>query len=162
MTLYGTGPALVSEGSLLAVLDRITRVCSDMFDCQQVSLMLLDSGGHELEVRSPVGHGAPALVPGAKQFVGDGIAGWVAESRQPLLIGPQDDLTRFKGFQPKVEPPSAVMVAPMVLGGELIGVLSLSTRTPEVVYDADDLRVAQLFALNAGLLIRYAETSPAS
>ena len=159
MTLYGIGPTLMSERNPQVVFDRITTICFDFFDCQQVSLMLLDPAGQELEVQSAVGHGDPAHVLRAKQLVGNGIAGWVAENRQPLLIRPQDDLTRFKGLQPKVEPPSSVMAVPIVLEGELLGVLNLSTRSPEVVYDDNDLRAVQLFARNAGVFIRHVEQS---
>lgn len=137
--------------------DRLVQVCLHIFECEQASLMLLDSKHQELEVRSAIGHADKALVCGARQAVGDGVAGWVAAHREALLLGPNMDAQQFRDFQPKNVPISAAMVVPIIVRDELVGVLNVGNTSRSISYDQEDLQTLQTFAEHAGICIRHME-----
>lgn len=134
-----------------ALGSRLAQIGFDVFDCERASVMLIDPPTGELVVRGAVGHGDMDLVLGARQEVGDGIAGWVAEHRKPILLGPQVDVHKFWRFKPKVEPIHAAMAAPIVFRDRVLGVLCVSSRQPGTVYHQDDLRTLQVLAWNAAM-----------
>ncbi len=139
------------------VFDVISRTCLYTFDCEQVSLMLLDRETGELTVRSAEGHQDASKVDGVRVKVGQGIAGWVAEHREPVLLGPTVEPDRYPGFRPKNERITAAMVVPIEARGELIGVLNASSRTEHHEYSDEDLQAFQVFAEHAGIACRHAE-----
>ncbi len=142
-----------------AVFDVMTRTCAETFHCDQVSLMLFDPKEGVLEVRSATGHENLNRVLGARQRLGHGVAGWVAEAREPLILGPHVDPARFQGLKNKVATLSAAMVVPIVLRDELLGVLSASSRAEGMRYDKNDLRALEVFAETTGISIRHAQQS---
>jgi Nif-specific regulatory protein len=139
------------------VFSRITSTCLEIFNCQQASLMLINEEKTELQVRAATGHLAETKVGGAKQKIGVGIAGWVAKTQQPLILGPNIDMSRYPGLQLKSASVTAAMVVPILLRGELYGVLNVSSRTSGVTYNEEDLQALQVFAENAGTVIRHSE-----
>jgi GAF domain-containing protein len=157
LAVYTVSQTMASETDPKAVFDRMARVCYDTFSCEQVSLMLLDSTRTGLEVRSAVGHLAAANIIGARQALGVGVAGWVAENREALLLGPDIDPQQFRDFRFKDARPSWSMVVPILLRDELVGVLNVSSRSPAISYDQEDLQALLVFAENAGICIRHTE-----
>ena len=139
------------------VFSRITNTCLEIFNCQQASLMLLNEEKTELEVRAATGHLAGNKINGAKQKLGNGIAGWVAKTQQPLILGPNVDMNKYPGLKLKSASVTAAMVVPILLRGELYGVLNISSRTPGVTFNEEDLQAMQVFAENAGTVIRHSE-----
>jgi putative methionine-R-sulfoxide reductase with GAF domain len=137
--------------------DIVTRTCANTFHCDQVSLMLYHPTDNVLEVRSAVGHEEMNRVMGARQRLGHGVAGWVAEHREPLILGPQVDPDRFRDLKNRVATLSAAMVVPIVLEKELLGVLSASSRLEGLRYDKNDLRALQVFAGIAGAALHHAQ-----
>ena len=49
------------------------------------------------------------------------------------------------------------MVVPIEVRGELVGVISASSRSEDRDYDTDDLQAMHVFAEHAGIVIRHAE-----
>jgi len=139
------------------VFNRITNTCLEIFDCQQASLMLVNDDKTELQVRAATGHLEEEKVSGAKQRIGDGIAGWVAKTQQPLILGPNVDMSRYPGLKLKSHILTAAMVVPILLRGEPYGVLNISSRSSGVTYNEEDLQALQVFAENAGTVIRHSE-----
>lgn len=144
---------LVRYTAAEAMGNRLAQICFDVFDCERASVMLIDPATGELVVRGAVGHGDMDLVLGARQNVGDGIAGWVAEHRKPILLGPQVDVHKFWRFKPKVEPIHAAMAAPIVLRDRILGVACISSRLPGMAYHQEDLRTLQVLAWNAAMAL---------
>ena len=139
------------------VFNCITKTCIELFDCQQASLMLLNQETQELEMKSATGHIEQGKVTDARQKLGEGIAGWVAEKHQPLILGRDTDPSMYPDLKLRSLNLTAAMVVPIVLRNQLVGVLSISSRTPETQYTEEDLRSLQVFAENAGTCIRHAE-----
>jgi transcriptional regulator with GAF, ATPase, and Fis domain len=149
---------MASETSLQSVFDAIVATCHEAFECQQVSLMLLDRKAMELEVRAASGHRNLQEVMGTRQKVGAGIAGRVAATGEPLLLGPATiDPGTYEGFKPQDVPLSAAMVVPILVRGELVGVLNVGTKSLNAHYDDEDLQALKVFAENVGTCIRHTE-----
>lgn len=146
-----------AENDPRTIFDAITDICRRTYACDQVSLMLVDHETRLLSVRSASGHRDLTVVLGSQQEVGTGIAGWVADSQKPLILGPNIDTSEFKDFEAKVDDLAAAMVVPIVIRRELFGVLSVSTRSKKVRYTDEDLEALQVFAETAGICCRHAE-----
>jgi putative methionine-R-sulfoxide reductase with GAF domain len=148
---------MASKTTPQSLFNRITQICFETFDCERVSIMGVDPDKKELTVRSAAGHGNMDLVMGSRQGVGDGVAGWVAEHRRPLLLGPQVNASKFWRFRPKAEQIYSAMVVPVVFREQLYGVLCVSSRNAEVTYTQEDLRVLEVMAWNAAVCVRHIE-----
>ena len=155
LALLEVSRTMGAETEVDAIFDRITMTCMRTFECEQVSLMTLDSqvSPPELIVRSAAGHADLGLVLGSRRRLGEGIAGYVAQRREPRIVGPA---ARDGGgtSQPQL---TASMVVPIEVRGELVGVLNIGTRRLGATFDEEDLRALQVFAGNAGASIRHAE-----
>jgi transcriptional regulator with GAF, ATPase, and Fis domain len=140
-----------------SVFDCITKACVETFECGQASLMLFDKETQTLEVRSASGHSDIKKVLGSRQKIGEGVAGWAAKHRKALLLGRENELKEDHDLKLKSTSISAAMVVPIILRDELVGVVNVSSHSPDVDYDAEDLRALRVFAENAGTCIRHAE-----
>jgi hypothetical protein len=155
---------LASRTTPQGLFNRITQICFDTFDCERVSVMTVDLEKRELMVRSAVGQGNLEKVLAARQGVGDGVAGWVAEHRKPLLLGRQVNPSKFWRFRPRAEEIYAAMLVPMVFREQLYGVLCVSSRNQDTVYSQKDLRVLEVMAWTAAVCVRHGSSwgNPAS
>ena len=107
-------------------------------DASEGSLMLLHAGRELLTVNSARGP-REQVVRSAKRHLGEGISGWVAKHKEPLLlIGAIDD-PRFSGVE-GVEPGiKDAMCIPLMEDGRVIGVLSVSNKRGEETFSEADL-----------------------
>jgi GAF domain-containing protein len=137
----------------------ITDICQQTYDCDQVSLMKLDTGTQELCVAAASGHRNIDEVRAARVKLGDGVSGWVAQHRKPIILGPQIDPKRFPGLSLQKHKLYSAMVVPIILRDELFGVLSVSSRSRRMRFDYEDLETLLVFAETAGIVSRHAEQS---
>lgn len=162
MAILKVTRTLGSESDPQKVFDTITSTCRGTYECDQVSLMVLDEPSRQLEVRSVSGHLHPEEVLGTRMEVGTGVAGWVAEQREAMVLGAKVDHASFPGFQSKSYSISSAMIVPVVLRDTVFGVLSVTSRTRNMDYDHEDLRSLQVFAEYVGICIRFAEEDGAA
>jgi len=134
----------------------ITDTCVEIFDCSRASLMLLDTENDELVVRavSPL---SEDIFSGVRQKIGMGIAGYVAEKREALLLRHETDFANISALKDDIDNSISAMVVPIVLRDELIGVINVTTTNKEDEYDDADISALQVFADNAGSFIRHSE-----
>ena len=119
------------------------------------SIMLFDEETKALEVVSYQGPPIEPLING-KQDLGAGIAGLVAERREPLLI--QDYDTADLGMESHPERGIySSMSVPMVRHDELVGVLNLNETAGFRRFSDDDLRALGFFAEHAAIAIGNAK-----
>lgn len=146
--LLDAGRAVNSTLELDRVLASILSGATDLLPASSGSVMLLE--GDELVVAAAVGN-AGAL--GRRAAVGDGIAGHVARTGEPLLIDGRASSALFPGLVRRTtgEVRSALCV-PLIERGELLGVLNLSAPA-EGDFSEYDLRAVSLFAEQAATAI---------
>ncbi len=83
--LAETARAVTATLKLEEVLQRILSETVRSLDCEGASLALIDSETGELEFRNALG-GAAEKIVGLRLKKGEGIAGWVAEHDEPLVV----------------------------------------------------------------------------
>jgi len=141
--LLDAGKAMNSVLELNAVLDVILRSALDLLKGKSGSVMLAE--GDALVASCVRGNEAAR---GRRVRIGKGIAGRVAETREPLLIdgtaGPAD----FADLGPREQSVESSMCVPLLSRGELLGVLSVNAD-PDRAFTEYDLRALSLFAEQA-------------
>ena len=145
-----------TETDLQSIFQSITRICAETFDCHRASLMLLDKEQKDLVVRSVYGQYDTNMLD-TRQKVGEGIAGWAAAHRTPLLLTGPDDYDKYPDLKFTNRSLTATMVVPIFVRDELVGVINVASKSLGASYDGNDMRALQVFAENAGMCIRHAE-----
>ena len=84
LPLFEMSKTMISEVDLDKLLQGILEIVRAEAEAERVSLMLLDETTQELTVKAALG--LPQDLLNAKRLVGEGIAGWVAMTAQPLLL----------------------------------------------------------------------------
>ncbi len=152
-SLYETSRAISAEGNLNALLETIVKSAIDMLGATGGGMYLYDAVTQEVETVVATQISVPH---GARLKLGEGLAGRVAEAREPIRI---EDYSLWEGRSPQFEglPIRAVLEVPILYGGELIGVL-VAEETGESTRkfsDADE-RLLTLFASQAAGAIKSA------
>jgi two-component system, OmpR family, sensor histidine kinase KdpD len=148
------GRAVASTLSLEDVLQLILRSAQDLLGATEGSVMLFDDGKTTLRIAASVGLSADA----ARQTisVGEGVAGWVAEFREAVILRGDVSDPRFRRFVPKDRAVRSAMSAPLYARSEPVGVLNVSVSDGERAYSEHDLRAITVFAEHAAIAIANA------
>lgn len=128
----------------------ITAVAQQFFAAAACSIAEFDDESDELVYIAASGAGADAVV-GIRLPIGRGIAGWVAQSGQPIAVS---DLSRDARFARDVAEstsyvPTSLLAVPIETDDRLVGVLSILDRDDARPGAARDLDTATLFAAQA-------------
>jgi PAS domain S-box-containing protein len=127
-----------------------------------VALLDADRGGgiymydpDENVLRLVEGTGINADRVGFVLQANEGMAGQVFQRGNPLVV---NDYTHWKGRATVLvsSPPSAVMGVPLLLDGQVIGVLGLIANSHRRTFAAEDVQLAELFAAQVGVTIKNA------
>jgi K+-sensing histidine kinase KdpD len=147
------GRAVASTLSLDDVLHLILESAQELLDATEGSVMLLDEEKKNLRIGAAVGldEGVHPEIP-----VGEGIAGWVAEFREPVILRGEISDPRFRRFVPKDRTVRSAMSAPLYARAEPVGVLNVSVSEGDRDYDEHDLRALTVFADHAAIAIANA------
>lgn len=92
---------------------------------------------------------------GTRMKIGEGAMGQVAQTREPLLI-PNYQVWSGQSHQYTQVEFHAVMVAPLLIGGQLVGAIAVMDKDPDRQFGQDDLRLLNLFAPQAAIAIENA------
>lgn len=152
--------AAVAAGALSAreghrpLLQSIVEVARAIFGARAASIMLLDDETHELEFAAVTGEGEDTLI-GRRIPEGSGIAGWVAESRQALVV---EDVTadpRFAADQARRTGyvPKGLMAVPLVRVERVLGVLNVLDRPERRRFSVAEMDLLELFAAQAAIAL---------
>jgi transcriptional regulator with GAF, ATPase, and Fis domain len=155
--LFNISRMMGSVTNLEKVFKGIMDTCIELFDAQQASLMILNTETNELEVRAATGHLDIEGVRVARRKVGEGVSGWVAKKRKPLVLGPDTNVAQYPDLNANVSDMTAALVMPVLLRDELVGVLSIRSRVAGARYGEEDLQALRVLAENIGTVIRHSE-----
>src|SRR5262249_31304310 len=120
----------------------------------------LDPERGELRIGAAVGLSA-ACVRGARQKLGEGIAGAVARTGEPNIVHHRPTAGNAPVIQRERSRIQGAMSVPILAGGRFLGGLNVSTDRPDVRFDPSDLHgLTQVVARAANIVERVAlETS---
>jgi two-component system sensor histidine kinase KdpD len=148
--LLDAGKAINSVLDLSAVLETILRSAIDLLGGTSGSIMLAE--GDELVSSSVQGND---LARGRRVPIGEGIAGHVARSREPLLIDGDATAEDFPGLARRDTPIESAISVPLVNRDELLGVLNVNAAVGRT-FTEYDLRAMSVFAEQAAAAIANA------
>jgi diguanylate cyclase (GGDEF)-like protein len=151
-SLLAAGKAMNLGVDLDQVLSTIVASAIEILDGRDGSIMLA-SGGRELRTVATGGHSG---AHGARVAFGEGIAGRVAATQEPLLIS--GELARVASAARVSEGPAprSAMSVPLLHRGALLGVLNVNAL-PAREYTEHDLRALSLFGEQAASAIANAQ-----
>ena len=137
------------------VLAHILYAATQMLDVETGSVLLVDEDGEELVFRLSVQEGRPA---GIKQRlkVGEGVAGWVAEHGQPLLVHDVSQEPRWYGEVENGFSTRSILCVPLKIDTHVIGVLQALNKKGPLGFTDRDLALLSAFATSATVAIENA------
>lgn len=139
--------------------DLVTAVAATamrMFGAQACSVALLSDDDSELVFTTVVGAGADR-VKGLRMPSGQGIAGWVAMSGQPLVVTDLQRDPRWAGTASDAGyTPRSILAAPVATSERLLGVLEVLDRSEDRPEAAADLELLSVVADQAALALEGA------
>lgn len=140
------------------LLDRLLRRAMDLVGAEAGSIVLRERGTEDLYFRSTAGE-AGDVVKRMRISMGQGIIGWVAAQRTPLIVNDPNreprhnvDLADRIGYRPR-----NIMCAPLVAETEVLGAIELLDKAdPRHGFDDNDLKLLVLIAGQASKAIQLA------
>jgi two-component system, sensor histidine kinase PdtaS len=145
--LHEIATALTAAASLEEMLEFIARTAVRVTETDSASIYVLDETKGELTLRAT--HEAPTGLIGRLRIkLGEGITGWVARERQPVVLDKEAyNDPRFK-YLPELKDESyqSFLSVPLLVKNKVIGVLNVKTRQPHK-YNPKQIR--QLSAIGA-------------
>ena len=150
------GPALAPAGHA-ELLQAVTQAVRDLFSAAACSLALVDQDGEWLEFVAAAGAGAEVVV-GMRIPAGQGIAGWVLASDQPIELS---DVARDPRFARDVAErtgyvPRSILAMPVEGSQQTLGVLEVLDRGGAGGLGADQGQLLALFARQVALAVEQA------
>ncbi len=152
-SLYETSKTLSTEHNLNTLLRSIVENAKNLLHTATSGMYLTVPNRDELELSMD---SAPYIPLGSRMRLGEGVAGRVAQTRQPLRI---DDYSTWEGQSElyKADPIRAILEVPMLYRGELIGVLTANEAgDSDRKFTEEDEHLLSLFASQAAGAIHAA------
>src|SRR4030095_10537001 len=143
--------AVVSAGAA-KLLDELLHVIRDLFHYPHASILLADEAGKHLFLQASRGY--RKQVGSAFQIaIGkEGITGWVAAHRKPLVV---PDVRRDPRYIQGIVHGRSEIAVPLLIDKRLIGVLDVESEKVNA-FSSRDLRILSLLATNAAVAIENA------
>jgi signal transduction histidine kinase len=162
MALARASQAIFSTREVERLPEVIVREAMRVMSADAASVMLPGIDG-KLYIAHAYGID-PEIQKKTRITIGEGIAGKVAESRQPLILGGGRTKSDEPGFRRHGRAKSSI-VYPIASGTQLLGLLTFNRQNDDTPYSANDLGIASVFAAQVLLAlenIRFARQSVSS
>ena len=138
-------------------LGQIARYIADLLGSESVSISFLDGNGEDLVVGAACGTDSESVI-GSRQKVGEGITGFVAQTREPLLIVNLEEDRRFESRNTRRYQGKSCISAPLVKNGLLIGVINVTNKLSSPDFSREDLRFLSALAREISSSVANART----
>ena len=137
-----------------SLLQATVEVARAIFGAKAASVFLLDEEAEELVFEAVAGEGEGELV-GQRFPAGNGIAGWVLTTRQPLVVDDLTSDTRWSRSQAESTGyvPKSMMAVPLLVEERALGVLEVLDRPAESRVKLAELDLLGLFAHQAAIAL---------
>jgi len=160
-SLNQIGQVLQSTFSLKEILHTFVNMVTTQLGAERVTLMLLDRKAESLVIEASVGLDEQ-LANEVRIRVGEGIAGWVLQQGEALLV---EDIEKDPRFQKRNERPYStdsfisaplLLSVPIKLKQEVLGIINVNNKREGGVFTQDDLKFVSTLAGQAALAIENA------
>jgi diguanylate cyclase (GGDEF)-like protein len=152
------GKALTSSLDIGEVMHLILAKVSTVLKPRNWSVLLEDQTTHELFFKAAVGPGSERLT-NLKVGPGEGIAGWVAQHNEALLV---PDVHQDARFASRFDEASrfhtmSILAVPLASKGRMLGVIELVNGEEDEPFTAEDLRILRTVAEFSAIAIENAQ-----
>lgn len=156
-TFTEIGKALTSSLDLREILNIVMEKISDLLHPKNWSLLLLDEETNELRFEIVVGKGSEKIKD-LRLKVGEGVAGWVALEKKPLLVPDVAEDPRFSSKADRVSNfrTKSIVCVPLLTRGKCRGVIELINKDEEGGFSEDDLLILTTLADYTAIAIENA------
>jgi GAF domain-containing protein len=137
-----------------ALLQATVEVARAIYGAKAASVFLLDEEAEELVFEAVAGEGEDELI-GMRFPAGNGIAGWVLTTRQPLIVDDLSSDTRWSRSQAESTGyvPKSMMSVPLLVDERALGVLNVLDRPAESRVRLSEVDLLGLFANQAAIAL---------
>ena len=155
--LYKGMEAVSRERTPEKALEGILRTLMELFRADRGSIMLLDSASQNLMIA--VSAGIPQeFVAKTRVKLGEGVAGHVAETGEPLIIPGRAQSKDYTNFEMKTADLQSSICAPLRTQERIMGVLNFSiVQKTGRLFTENDLKLLMVFAQYAGMTLEHAQ-----
>jgi PAS domain S-box-containing protein len=151
--LYETSLEVAQRSDAHQILEVIVAQAAGLMGARMGGIYLLSDDGSSLELA--VIHNLPETLRGTRLALGEGLSGKVAQSGAAMTV---EDYAVWAGRFPGYEgaPFRRVAAAPLKRAGKVIGVINVTDSERTGPFEADEVRVLQLFADQAAVSLENA------
>jgi len=143
------------------VLEQITDRLGSLIRCDNIAIEVVDEGSAVLRPLTARGvHAEAYLAPWEPGETG--IATWVVEHNEPVLIVDQSTDPRVNQFRDIGPTEGSLIVVPLLGPQGAVGVLTLERLGMESGFDRQEFELVQLFAAQVSIALRNAKTFEAA
>ena len=135
--------------------DGLLALVGDDMNAHRCSLMLRTPDGEALYIAAMRGV-APGVADGSRVAIGQGVAGGVAASREPLLVRDVTDARSHPLLRDQYFTTGSFISFPLVYRGELVGVVNVANRAQHGVFVEEDVDRVRLLGLVIALVASHA------
>lgn len=133
------------------LVDGLLSLVGDDMHAQRCSLMLRAREPGLMYLAAARGI-APGVAEGARIRIGDGVAGRVAASREPLLVRDVGEAKQHPLLRDQYFTTGSFISFPLIYHDELVGVVNLTNRAMYGVFGEEDVERVRLLGLVIGLV----------
>jgi putative nucleotidyltransferase with HDIG domain len=140
-TLYKVGYSVSKTLNISKLFDTILQQVQEVMDVENCSLMAYDELNKVLTLDAAIG--LPSNMVGQVQVkLGEGIAGWVAQNRKPVLLKDISKDVRFANHHGRMDYKTrSVLSVPILHNHLLLGVLNVNNKRSGDAFFEDDLNL---------------------
>jgi putative methionine-R-sulfoxide reductase with GAF domain len=131
--------------------DGLLALVGDDMHSHRCSLMLLAPDGDSLYLAAARGIG-PSIAEGVRVAIGQGVAGRVAASREPLLVRDVTEAKTHPLLHDQYFTTGSFISFPLVYHDQLVGVVNLANRAMQGVFGEEDVDRVRLLGLVIALV----------
>jgi sigma-B regulation protein RsbU (phosphoserine phosphatase) len=144
------GREMASILDLDSLLQRAAELTRRVIDYRTLGILLLDEATGELEMRLALQYGEPVRAPRVR--LGEGLVGYAALHREPVLVG---DVTQDSRYINLVEDVRSELVIPLLVKDRCLGVIDLESPEMEA-FTSRDVEVLTVLAGQMAVAIENA------
>jgi len=134
------------------VVRRLSLRLKQLLSADECSIMILDDSRKALAFSESTGLTRWEL-ENIRFRVGEGIAGWVARHKKPLLVEDCSKDERFVPIEKQRRPMVSMICVPLLVKRRVIGTVSLTTRKPGHVFRPSELELTVLLSAHISLAL---------
>ncbi|MCP4634362.1 MAG: response regulator [candidate division Zixibacteria bacterium] len=153
--LYKSAGVLSGTINLDTLLQQVINLVTGVVGTKDGSIMLLDKSGEYLEISAAISL-KDSIILNTRVSIGEGVAGYVALNREPIIIEDISTDPRFTYKKRDKYNTTSSISTPIVHRDELLGVINLNNKEGGCKFDLDDLQLLETFASHSAIAIANA------